>query len=214
MATFAELKRQVSLRLDDENNTAVSSADVGDCINQALKYWKPEKYWFNQSRATFNTVVGDSVLPITGFQYLVPDYGIRLTNQNYVYTLTKSEPMYFTDTVSRGRPYRYAWDGGVYYLYWIPDAVYPITAVGVKDYLPLANDTDENDFTTHADQLLVFEAVSRGWSIRQDMDKSAQYAAAAQDESRVLKKRTSNTEATGTMTIYEPTPTYQGDYLC
>jgi hypothetical protein len=141
MATFGDLQQRVSRRLEDDNNTAVSALDVADSINQAINYWKQEDFWFNQVGAIVNTVVDNPILDLAsaGLLYLQPGFSFSIPYQNMVYDLTAVPPDYYDafNLNETGRPYRYTYKNGQYYLYWIPDKVYTVNVSGIKDYAPI-----------------------------------------------------------------------------
>lgn len=203
MATFAQLKQQASRRLQDENNTAVPASVVGDAINVAIKYWKQERFWFNEFAETVTLTIGDPVLPIT-LLYPLKDAGFRIPYQNLIYDLipyTNSE--YDGSNIDQsGRPYAYTWRAGDYYLYYVPDQAYTVEVTGIRDYSDLSLDADTNDFTMNADQLILYDALSRLIpELRTDPTMAEYYANRALDEKKNLKRRTNKMISTGRVNI-------------
>lgn len=210
MATLGDLKRKVSAKLLDANNTAVSVSDVVDGINEAIRYWKNhEIFWFNQLGTTVQTVAGTALLDTSSANilWLDKEAGMVIPYQNYRYPLYPMSPdMYdWNDVNSQGRPYAYTYRNGAYYLYWIPDQVYTVNLSGAKDYDDLVEDTDTNDWTEQADMLIVYETLSRLFQNRDDIVKGDYFANGAASEASNLRKRTSNMMATGTMRVDVPT---------
>lgn len=215
MATFGELKQKAANRLQDGNSTAVSSLDVGDAINTAIKYWKKKRFWFNEYKQTVTVLKDNPLVTVTGLLYLLPRSGMSLVDQLYTYDLPFISPDQYDgyNSQGRGRPYAYTYRNGSYELYWYPDKNYTVNLRGVKDYAPLVLDADFNDFTSEADQLVLYDALSRLYGeLRPDPEKSNYYADRAQDEYRSLKSQTAKMNTTGYLARETPLANhYHGD---
>lgn len=202
MSTFGELTSQASARLQDANNTAVSVTSVQDAINSAVKYWKQRKFWFNEAEDTVTLTVGDPILPTPSvdFLYFFPRYGVRIPYQQYVYDIVKVSPeVYDTSNIqTQGRPYQYMWRDGVYVLYFYPDQTYTVVLTGIKNYAPMVNPNDTNDFTEYADQLILYDALSRLIAeLRTDPDMAEYYIKRRDDEYKNLIMRNNKMVGTG-----------------
>ena len=208
MATFAEMKTWVSKRLQDPNNTAVSSADVGDLINQALSYWKNVRFWFNEA-VYFDTLAesnqdvtlpDDFLVPATD-DCLVIDYsGIRYILKKLV------EPLYNGVYLSNGvgQPWWYSKqaDQG-YQVYPIPDKDYDYRLFYLRDYADFSNDGDTNDFSQQAQYLLQYTAAAYGSrDFRQDMNMYSAFMNRALEEETSLLTTTRKDNATGSLVTY------------
>lgn len=204
MATFGELKQQASDRLKDANNTAVSASTVGSSLNTAIKYWKSREFWFNQSSTTVTTTIDDPVISTGTLLFLQPSFGLRLTNSDMYRNLAFLSPDEYNNMfiTGSGIPYAYTWMNGVYYLYFTPDGTYTILVSGLKDYADLVNDSDTNDFTTYADQLILYDALSRLTAeLRTDPTVSDYYTKRSKDEAANLFSRTNDTVSTGRLSL-------------
>jgi len=216
MANFGDLKTKVSRKLLDAQNTSVSVSEVADGINEAIKYWKQrEIFWFNQLGTSLTTTIGSPILDLTGTNilYLDKSAGMVIPYQNYNYTLYQVPPDYYdwSNINSPGRPYAYTFRNGAYYLYYIPDQAYTVNLSGAKDYIDLVLDADTNDWTEKADILIVYEALSRLFQNRGDIEKADYFSQGAASEASNLRKRTSNMMASGTMRV--DVPNYYTDNL-
>lgn len=203
MSTFGELIQQASRRLQDENNTAVSTSIVGDAINTAMKYWKQERFWFNEFNTTSTLTIGAPVLSLS-ILYPLQGAGLRIIDQQTTYELMPlgNEQYDWSNIQGTGRPYGYTWRGGAYNVYYVPDQAYTVQVTGVKDYAPLVNTTDTNDFTNEADQLILYDALSRMTAeLRTDPTISDYYTQRTQDEKRNLKRRTNKMIGTGRLQL-------------
>lgn len=206
MPTFAELIKKVSTRIKDPGNSAVSVADVGDTINSAINYWKQKRFWFNDISVVLTVNPNDPTVPNFSIPllYLNKDDGLTLIDQSYRYPLTKMSPLEYdnSDIGQIGRPWGYVYRNKQYQLYYIPEQSYEVYAHGVRDYEPLVDGDDTNDFTEQAGDLIMFSAVSRIYAeFRQDLESAAVFDGAADKEFRNLMNRTAENVTTGRMTV-------------
>jgi len=206
-ATFAQMKTWVSKRLQDPNNTAVSSSDVGELINQALSYWKNDRFWFNEVTDTTTLTQSNPAIPLPA-NWLVPsiDDAFVIEYSGIRYPLKKvSESQYNSVYLSNGigQPWWYAkMAGDNYQVYPIPDRNYTLRRFYLKDYDDFVNDSDTNDFSDNANILLQYTAAAYGSrDFRQDMDMYKAFMDRAEDEYQNLLVTTRKDNATGSLTI-------------
>jgi len=206
MATFGDLKTSISKRLQDTQGTAVSTSDVADAINSALKFWKKQKFWFNEESAVL-TMTEDSAL-ISGlpddFQFELPESGFVIENSQIKYRLKKVPPTQYDyeDIEGNGIPDIYTWKAGSFFVYPYPQEAYSLNVHYIKDYDDLSGDSDTNDFTEYADQLIMYEALSRlHGELRQDEKMEAYYSARAQNEFSSLASFGKRKNGSGQLTI-------------
>ena len=207
MSTFAELKAKTSRKLIDPNGTAVSAANVGDAINDAIKFWKYKRFWFNEDTATTTLVIGSATIPNfpTDFLFEDEENGFVIPYNQISYTLKKKHPKVF-DNISiqnaLGLPFIYTWRNGVYSVYFNPNIAYTLNIYYIKNYVDLVNDADFNDFTVYADQMILYEALSHlNGEDRQDTTMGDSYFAKANREFQNLNARSLKQTATGSLTV-------------
>lgn len=214
MATFSQMKTWVSKRLQDPNNTAVSSDDVGGLINEALNYWKNVRFYFNEITDSTTLLQGNPVIslptdwlcPSINDSFVIQYSGIR-------YPLRKiSETMYNAFYLSNGvgQPWYFArLANAEYQVYPIPDRDYTVLRFYLKDYDDFVADGDTNDFSEKATNLLQYTAAAYGSrDFRQDMAMYQAFWNQAQFEENSLLVTTRKDNATGAMTIYSMLNTY------
>jgi hypothetical protein len=213
MATFAELKQQVSLRLIDPNNESVSAASVGLAINDAIAYWKFRRFWFNEVRDTGTIAYQTSVIPLPS-DFLVPtkdDAAFSINYSNLRYPLTKITAQQFDAlflTNGYGLPVWYArtkLDGGLeqYQVYPIADRDYEVLRDYLKNYVALSADSDTNDFTAYAPRLITLWSLANlSAELRQDDKMEAYYRRASQDEYRQLQVMSDKSNSSGSIAIH------------
>lgn len=209
MATFGELITSCSKRLLDTSNVAVSASDVADALNTAIKFYKFQRLWFNEAyeSTTLYEASTEITLP-SDFLVEMPEDGFTIVDNDTRYTLQKVDSAEFNrqKTDGTGLPYIYVYRGGAYEIYYIPDQDYTLETRYLRDYSPFATDgTDNgqsNDFTTYADQLILYDALSRlHGEFRQDEKMETYYSARAKNELDNLQLRTRKQNSSGILTV-------------
>ncbi len=208
MATFAQMRTWVSKRLQDPNNTAVSSDDVGDLINQAQNYWKNVRFNFNERVVVDVLTESDPTIPLP-VDWLVPatDDAFVIDYSGIRYVLKKLvEPMYNAIYLSNGigQPWWYSKQADEGYLvYPNPDRNYDIRMFYLKNYDDFSADGDTNDFSTYGVNLLQYTAAAYGMrDFRQDLNMYQAFMDRALDEEQNLLVTTRKENATGSLVTY------------
>lgn len=195
------------MRLQDASFRSISSSNVDDVINQALKYYKFRRFWFNDTEVDITLTVSDRVVPDIPDDLLqeLPEGGLSIFYGNIYYPLEKrSSQLFDNDDVSAtGLPYMYTYRNQGYEVYFLPNIAYTLKLRYLKDYDDLASDGDTNDFLTHADMMIYYNALSRIYGeFKQDAKMEAYYTSRASDEEINVSRRTSALAGTGTLTIH------------
>ena len=210
MNTFQEIQTWVSRRLQDPLNQAVSSGDVAEVINQALKYWKFRRFGFNEKTDITTILQGDATIPLPDdfLLYALKNGGPVINYSGIRYPLVKQvEPAYNWNYLSNGvgQPLYYAklaTEG--YQAYPIPDKDYEIQHFYLKEYEEWdGTDPDaQNDFTEYAPYLLGYTAASyASMDLRQDTTMGDYFWNKAQDEFRNLQVKTTKENASGSLLV-------------
>lgn len=208
MVTLVEMQQSISARLIDTSNTAVPLASVTSAINTAIGYWKQRRFWFNTAEDVGVLTLQDPVITLpVDFLAEIPDLAPFVIEYSAMhYTLAKRLPWQFENTyLDNGfdLPQIYARIANEYRCYPIPDQAYTITTRYLRDYDPLVNDADSNDFTNLADQLIMYEALGRLMGeLRQDEKMETYYRAAAEREYINLGNRTRKMNASGFVALH------------
>ena len=210
MATFGTLITKASTRLKDANNTAVSRPDVAATINDAISHWSDERFWFNEFQETVTLVQNDPILPALSVTplFLFDQGGIVIDYAQTRWPTRKvsSDEYDRMNVEGRGIPFAWTYRDGQYELYWYPDAAYSTIVRGVKAYTPFATDgsqdSQSNDFTNEAADLILYETLSRLFGeFRQDPKMEEYYANRALNEKAMLKTRTRRLVGTGRIQV-------------
>jgi len=214
MATLAQMRTWVSKRLQDPNNTAVSAADVDGLLNEALNYWKNERFYFNEITDSTTLLQGNPAIPLPA-NWLCPsiDDTFVIQYSGIRYPLRKiSETMYNAFYLSNGvgQPWYFArLANSEYQVYPIPDRDYTLLRYYIENPTDFSADGDTNSFSINATNLLQYTAAAYGSrDFRQDMAMYQAFWAQAMIEENNLLATTRKDNATGAMTIYSMLNTY------
>lgn len=196
-------------RIEDYLDRSDLETQVTLAINRAIEYYEKERFWFNEKTGTFSTVANqknysssDSI-PTDMAQI---DY-VEVTASGKEYELTPRTYDYIKELIGfdmTGQPTDYAYYQENFYLYPVPNAVYTITVSYQQKYTALSADTDENDFTTDAEDLI--EARSLWWlykNIIHDNEQADSAKIAELDALASLRKKTYKLTATGYARPYQ-----------
>lgn len=218
-ATYGSLQTKVSKKLIDANQVAIAGADVGDALNDALHYWKQKRFWFNEAQTTLTMDTNDPyvlgygntnasypnapVLP-QNFLYEFDKDGFVIPYSKLNYRFKKVTPAQYDDSNIQGIgiPYIYCFRNGNYEFYFYPNLSYSLVVNYAIDVADMVNANDSNIFTKYADRLLMYEALSHLFGEnRQDSTQDNAFATKADREYRLLKTRTSQNNASGSLVV-------------
>lgn len=155
MGTLADLKSRIALELARTD----LSVQIANAVNDAIKFYGRERFWFNQSRnITFITVDGQDA-------YGAPD-------QVLIPSLIKIDDIFFSDekcpldrysatdfemmtggSTANGRPCAYTYTDNQIFLYPTPNAAYTLRLYA-HYRLPVLADGDTNAWTDDAEELI------------------------------------------------------------
>lgn len=208
MATFGDMQTYVSARLLDPNNTAVSAPSVASAINDALRYWKTKRFWFNTASEDLTLTQGDPLIPLPNdFLVELPmNDGFVVAYGSMRWPLIKKNPREYDDVYlegGTGLPQIYTVKAGDYFCYFIPDQNYTIRVYYLKEYDDLVNPSDTNDFTDNAARLIELWALANlSAELRQDDKMETYYRNAAQDEYKNLGVFNAKVNSPGHVSIH------------
>lgn len=210
MATFGEIQTSVSKRLLDAQNVSVSQQDVATALNEAIKYWKYRRFWFNEAVSSQTMTLQDGTLPLPS-DFLIPAYddgAFVIVYSQQRYPLCKAGQQAYDDMYldnGYGLPRVYARVGASYEAYPLPDRAYTFLVRYLKDYDEIAFDNYNatNDWTQFADRLLLFWACANLIAeLRQDDKMEAYYRNGAENEFNNLMRSTNRQNSSGSLTVY------------
>lgn len=156
MSTLADLKSRIATELARTDLTS----QIANAVNDAIKFYGRERFWFNQTRTiTFATVNGKQA------------YGV--TDQSLIPSLIKIDDLYFTGTTTypldrysptdfefliggstaNGKPYAYTYTDNQILLYPTPNDAYMLRLYA-HYRLPTITDSETNAWTDDAEELI------------------------------------------------------------
>ena len=158
MTTLATIRSNVA---DALNRTDLSS-QIDRAINEAINHYESETTWFNETSGIVTTVASQQSYDTTDG---LPDdvleiLKVTLTQAtNNTYTMVPKEIQWILDNNTSGSTFTgpsiyYAWYANKLYLYPTPDDAYTITLYYKKSYSDLSGDSDSNDWTDNASDLI------------------------------------------------------------
>lgn len=201
MATFAELKSDVSKRLLDEDNVAVSSADVATALNKACKKYAAKDPYFMEGSDTTTLTVSDPEITLpadfdTGSFVLVDG------DSKYPLEPILPDVYDYMDNGAVGIPQFVMYRSGSYYVYPYPASAYTVNVNYTKTVSDLSGDSDTNVFTLNAPDLIMYEALANlAADFRQDLEMAAKFEEKRNGEWADLLQETNRRRATGSLTI-------------
>jgi hypothetical protein len=164
MTTLAVMKARIAsetTRDDLLDNGAIEAE-----IRSAIKFYQPSRFWFNEKRSTvtFNTVIGQtdytSAANVNIPNLLRIDYVTATWATNDVVNVTYASPLdmdilIFNSPTNSSRPYRFGYYEGVFRLYPIPDAIYPVRIAGlIRVAAPVTDAETDNAWMVEAEELI------------------------------------------------------------
>lgn len=201
---------QTEILADLRRSSAQLGSQTLSAISAAIKFYQPQRFWFNESRSvTFNTVQSQSVYTfgtsgdITTEFYRI-DGGV-ITEDSDNRPLRRGDYVALETMIdgnsTEGRPTRFAYIAKSLRLYPVPDAAYAVRLFGHIKLAEPENDNDTgNDWFVEAYELIKCRAKAYlGAHVLMDLNMAAVMRAAEQDAFKALKKATTDKVATGTL---------------
>lgn len=203
MSTLAQMRSRIA---DDLDRSDLSS-QIDKAINRAIKYYQGRRFWFNETTGTFTTVADQrtygsadglpsDIVEIDFLKIALTSLDDPITPRTYSWI----ENIDLGNNLT-GEPTDYALYQEKVYLYPIPDATYTITVSYQQSYSELSSDSDTNDWTTEAEDLI--EARARWWlytRVIQDREMAADAKAEEREALKMLVQRTEKMLMKGTLT--------------
>lgn len=207
MATLAEIRNSIAVKLQDETNQGVSAASITAAVNDAIDYYKNERFWFNEAVSTITLTQGNPVVPNIPADFLVEleDGGLSILYNQITYPIYKRPSALFDaeNIQGNGIPYIYTYRNKAFELYYYPQTNYALTLRYLRDYADLSDTSPTNAFTENAATMIVYDALSRIYAeLKQDEKMESYYSARAANEKSNLMKRSSALTGTGRLTLY------------
>lgn len=158
MATLADLKTRIitETNRDDLNDELADALTL--CIQQSIDFYKNQRFWFNELRATSTLTAGSEYLAIPP-EFVFVDQ-LRIIIGGVRYTLTKNQFTEIEDLYSvplTGQPTNWAEYDYQARLWPTANIAYTMIWIGVRNVSPALDYEDpnsENDWTTYGYDLI------------------------------------------------------------
>jgi hypothetical protein len=179
-------------RISDESLRTGMDSQIKLCIQDAIRHYEGERFWFNQFRdRIFMTVPGQEFYGIADLSD-IPDIleldAVTLSVGPTRKTLVRCGYLEIeamnADSGSRGEPTHFAYWGQQIRLYPIPSLTYPVRLAGLFKLAGLVGDGDQNAWTGEAEELIRCRAKSIFYSQYLRDDANAGRAAALEASAR------------------------------
>jgi hypothetical protein len=186
MSTFSEMVSEIA---DDLGRTDLTS-QIKEAINRAIKHYEKERFYFNETTNTLTTLANQQAygtadgLPSTIKEIDVIKLTLSATNKPELEKRSYHYIQSMDIANLSSQPTDYAWYQSKLYLYPIPDSVYTLTISHQKSYTALSADSDENDWTTEAEDLI--EAHAKWWLYKKKILDKEKADEAVEDEQIAL----------------------------
>ena len=188
--------------LDDLDRQGSLTSQAQNAIQTAIDHYEGTRFYFNQERATAQTVneqefypLPENVLDIDVLSITANGYSYKLDRRTYE-TL---EDWHVSQDTYTGQPSDYAIYAENIRLYPVPDQDgYTLTLSYAKRLSALENDDDTNDWTTTAEELIRSRAdADMSFRILQDEKRAVGFKAFEQDAYQRLISESNRRMMTG-----------------
>lgn len=173
---------------DDGDRAGTDNTAIGNAIDQAIRHYQPQRFWFNETRSvTFNTVAATDAYTwaTIGSEFLTIDRALITIGSGDVRTL---DPVSFTDQeeyadedTTPGEPSEYAVTPTGLRFWRPPDDAYAVRLLGhLKLAAPASPSEANNAWMTEAYDLIKCRAEAELYAHRWEDPKGAALMRAAE----------------------------------
>lgn len=162
MSTFLEMQQRIA---DDLNRTDLTT-QIKKAITRAILFYQKEPFWFKETSKSFNTIAAQKIYTTTDTSITDIDriHFMKAVINSANYKITEKPLSFIEDrnpNNAQGVICYYAWWQNQIYFYLVPNQIWAVTVYYTKTYTPLSADSDTNDWTVYAEDLI--EARARKW---------------------------------------------------
>jgi hypothetical protein len=206
MATLEQIRVRVARKSQDASYTSLSASVVDGEINRAIRFYQNQQFWFNEDMTTITLTEGSNVIPNIPADVIseLQVNGLTLIDQQVKIDLKKLPTNLFVerDFDQTGRPLFYTFRNNQYLLSPIPQEAYTLQFRWLKLYADLVNDSDTNDFTENAEDLIMLHTLKNIYAEdKEDTERGLYYQGLEDNELKSLQKRNDARLSTGVLTI-------------
>lgn len=191
--TLGDLKARIA---DDLFRSDMTNQIAGR-IPEAIDYYSDDRFWFNERTVAGVTVPGNQYVPLPAGLEILDSVLINAGGSNMyplAYRSRETLERWYGTTTFSGQPTDFAFDdaSGQVRLWGNPNAVYPLSFVGIFDEPALVADIDSNNWTTDLNARALIAArvcmlISR--DVLKDPIAAAAFQVAEGDASKSLTRK-------------------------
>jgi hypothetical protein len=205
MGTYLELQTRIADEIMGRTDissaaSGLSTTRVQYAIQDAIKFWEPTRFWFNEYRtaSAFNTVAHQEFYTSADWADIatiahIDKLSVLISGNRYF--MEPRTAQYMEDVSINaavyGQPVDYSYYDEQLRFYPIPDQVYAVNVLGTKTFSALSANADTNVWTTEAEALIRADAKMRLFrDFLLDPSNAAVCAQTAKAEASNLKRMT------------------------
>jgi hypothetical protein len=203
MADLQTIRNTVARKVQDPDLTgSITSAIVNAEINRSIRYFSKYRFNFNEDLSAITLTANTQVVPSIPSDLSSPlnVNGLMLIDSQVKISLQKLLPDDFfnRDQDQTGRPYFWTYRDGQFLLLPTPDQAYTLNFRYLKSYTDLSSDTDTNDFTDNAEDLIMLHTVKNLYAEdKQDPESAAYYQALEDKELESIMEKSDDFNSSG-----------------
>lgn len=203
MTTLAQIRTRVARKIKNPDMTgSITSAVITEEINRSIRFYERYRFNFNEDMATITLTANTQVVPSIPSDLSSPLYvnGLMVIDAQVKVNLQKLLPDDFfnRDQDQTGRPAFWTYRDGQFLLLPTPDSAYPLKFRYLKAYADLSADSDTNDFTDNAEDLIMLHTVKNLYAEdKQDPESAVYYQALEDKELKSIMEKSDDFEASG-----------------
>jgi hypothetical protein len=215
MADLDTIRNRVARKVQDPDMTgSLTSAIITDEINRSISFYEKSRFNFNEAQSDITLTADTQVVPSIPSDLSSPLYvnALMLIDSQVKITLQKLSPTDFfnRDQDQTGRPYFWTYRNSEFLLLPLPQEAYTLKFRYLKTYTALSGDTDTNDFTDNAEDLIMLHTVKNIYAEdKQDPESAAYYQALEDIELKSIMERSNDFNSSGYLSnnsiLYEET---------
>jgi len=188
MSTFGQIQDRIN---SDILNRSDLTAETVRAVQAAVRHYERRRFWFNEHSAGF--VMTASVRTLTfPVNFLILDR-LEVVQSSITYELTRKSFGYGRDrdTNVTSRPTEFYFYQNQAHVWPIPNSAYSVNAYGILQFSTLSATADTNDWTSAAEDLIVYHASKHMWAnILRNTEEALKFAELERRELEMLEQHT------------------------
>lgn len=152
--TYGNLQSRIA---DDLNRTDLTS-QIKENILLAIQHYKGERFWFNETSTTLASVTSQGYVTAPTDIIRIDHFYITISGRNIEMLPEDLDSVIGYRPTTNGRPRAFCYYQDRFELDRLADQIYSMPLYYVKELSQLSSDSDTNNWTTNAEDVVVFHA--------------------------------------------------------